>query len=205
MAEKTACGLDCYDACRIIAENEKITGDKAHPPGNGALCAVLNKYIDDAERIAVPMVDGKEVGMEEAMSAVAEAFKEDKSLLWRGSGNVGVMQEITDLFMEQIEGSLTKGSLCDGAGAAGIEEGRGVNRTLPLEQIEMSEVVVVWGRDVTVSNSHLMPYLEGKKAYRDRSGTYRDCQEGRYLFADRAAYRLLCRDHDGTFYLYGRQ
>ncbi|MFT7823139.1 MAG: molybdopterin-dependent oxidoreductase [Sulfurimonas sp.] len=163
MAEKTACGLDCYDACRIIAENEKIAGDKTHPPGNGALCAVLNKYMDDAERIAVPRVDGKEVSMEEAMAAVAEAFKEDKSLLWRGSGNVGVMQEITDLFMEQIEGSLTKGSLCDGAGAAGIEEGRGVNRTLPLEQIEMSEVVVVWGRDVTVSNSHLMPYLEGKK------------------------------------------
>jgi anaerobic selenocysteine-containing dehydrogenase len=101
--------------------------------------------------------------MEEALAAVAEAFKEDKSLLWRGSGNVGVMQEVTDLFMDEVGGSLTKGSLCDGAGAAGIEEGRGVNRTLPLEQIEKAEVVVVWGRNITVTNSHLMPYLEGKK------------------------------------------
>ncbi|TNF44725.1 MAG: molybdopterin oxidoreductase, partial [Epsilonproteobacteria bacterium] len=32
-----------------------------------------------------------------------------------------------------------------------------------LEQIEKSEVVIVWGRNVTVTNAHLMPYLEGKK------------------------------------------
>ncbi len=163
MVEKTACGLDCYDACNILLEEGKRKGDKDHPAGNGALCAVLNKYMDETERIAVPRIDGKEVSMEEALAATAKAFKEEKSLLWRGSGNVGVMQEITDLFMEQIGGSLTKGSLCDGAGAAGIEEGRGVNRTLPLEQIEKAEVIVVWGRNITVTNSHLMPYLEGKK------------------------------------------
>ncbi|MDD3500439.1 MAG: molybdopterin-dependent oxidoreductase [Sulfurovum sp.] len=163
MAEKTACGLDCYDACRILHEEGRIRGDADHPAGNGALCAVLNRYMDETERITKPRVEGKEVSMEEALAAVAEAFKAEKSLLWRGSGNVGVMQEVTDLFMEQIGGCLTKGSLCDGAGAAGIAEGRGVNRTLPLEQIEKSEVVVVWGRNLTVTNSHLMPYLEGKK------------------------------------------
>lgn len=163
MAEKTACGLDCYDACRIISEGSKITGDTNHPAGNGALCAVLNKYMDETDRITKPRVEGKEVSMEEALAAAAEALKAEKSLLWRGSGNVGVMQEVTELFMEQIGGYLTKGSLCDGAGAAGIEEGRGINKTLPLEQIEKSEVVVVWGRNLTVTNSHLMPYLEGKK------------------------------------------
>jgi anaerobic selenocysteine-containing dehydrogenase len=163
MTEGTACGLDCYDACNIIHEEGKLKGDKDHPAGNGALCAVLNKYMDKTERITKPRVGGKEVSMEEALAAVAEALKEEKNLLWRGSGNVGVMQEVTDLFMEEIGGSLTKGSLCDGAGAAGIEEGRGVNRTLPLEQIEKAEVVVVWGRNITVTNSHLMPYLEGKK------------------------------------------
>lgn len=163
MAEKTACGLDCYDACRILHEEGKIKGDATHPAGNGALCAVVNRYMDETERITMPRIEGREVSMEEALAAVAEAFKGEKSLLWRGSGNVGVMQEVTDLFMAQVGGCLTKGSLCDGAGAAGIEEGRGVNRTLPLEQIEKSEVVVVWGRNLTVTNSHLMPFLEGKK------------------------------------------
>lgn len=163
MSEITACGLDCYDACCILVKEGKLSGDTSHPTGNGALCAVLNKYMHETLRITKPMLDGKEVSMEEALSAVSAALKVENSLLWRGSGNVGVMQEVSDLLMEQIGGTLTKGSLCDGAGAAGIEEGRGVNRTLPLEQIEKSEVVVVWGRNITVTNSHMMPYLEGKK------------------------------------------
>jgi anaerobic selenocysteine-containing dehydrogenase len=162
---RTACGLDCYDACSIIVEKDsfKIKGDASHPVGNGALCALLNKYMFETPRIEKPRVNGVEVSMEEALKAVTNAFKEEKSLLWRGSGNFAVMQEVTNLFMEKIEGSLTKGSLCDGSGDAGIVEGRGVNRTLPLEQIEKAEVVVVWGRNITVTNSHIMPYLEGKK------------------------------------------
>ena len=132
---QTACGLDCYDACKIIVEEGdlKINGDASHPAGNGALCALLNKYMLETPRIEKPRVNGVEVSMEVALAALAEAFKADKSLLWRGSGNFGVMQEVSNLFMEKIEGSLTKGSLCDASGDAGIVEGRGVNRTLPLE------------------------------------------------------------------------
>ncbi len=140
-----------------------ISGDVEHPAGNGALCTLLNKSIHDASRIEKARIDGKEVGLDEAMEAVYDAFKKESSLLWRGSGNMGVMQEITNLFMDKIEGTLTKGSLCDGAGDAGIIEGRGVNKTLPLEQIAQADTVVVWGRNVTVTNAHIMPYLEGKK------------------------------------------
>ena len=162
----TACGLDCYDACKIVVEEDtfpKMEGDAGHPSGNGALCALLNKSIHEAPRIESPRIDGHEVSMDEAMKAVADAFKEKSSLLWRGSGNMGVMQEVTNLFIEQVEGTLTKGSLCDGAGNAGILNGRGVNKTLPLEQIAQADTVVVWGRNVTVTNAHIMPYLEGKK------------------------------------------
>ena len=163
---QTACGLDCYDACSIIVEEgkfPKLKGNVNHPTGNGALCALLNKIMFETPRIEKPRVDGKEVSMQEAMEAVADAFKTDKSLLWRGSGNFGVMQEVTNLFLEKIKGSLTRGSLCDGAGDAGIALGRGINRSLPLEQIAKADTVVVWGRNVTVTNSHIMPYLEGKK------------------------------------------
>ncbi len=162
----TACALDCYDACRIVVEEKeplRYRGDKTHPTGNGALCALLNHGIKKAERITKARIDGKEVSLEEALEAVAEAFKADRTLLWRGSGNLGVMQEVTNLFMERIGGSLTHGSLCDAAGEAGILEGRGVHRTLPWEQIAKSEVVVVWGRNLTVTNAHMMPFIEGKK------------------------------------------
>ena len=158
---RTACGLDCPDACSIAVDPEQYPKLEAKT-NNGALCALLNREFFKAPRIESPMVDGKEVSMEEALDAAAEALKET-SLLWRGSGNQGVMQEVTNLLFEKIGGTLTKGSLCDAAGDAGILEGRGINRTLPPEQIEKAEVVVVWGRNVPVTNSHMMPYLEGKK------------------------------------------
>jgi len=162
--KETACGLDCYDACRIIVEEDefKIKGDKEHPVGNGALCALLNRHLFETPRIETPRVDGKEVSMEEAMQAVADACKTEDALLWRGSGNFGVMQEVSNLFMEKINGTLTTGSLCDGAGDAGIVMGRGVNRNLPLEQIAKADTIVVWGRNVTVTNTHIVPFLEGK-------------------------------------------
>jgi len=158
---KTACGLDCPDACGIVADPEhfpRLVGDT----NTGALCALLNRDLFEAARIETPRIDGREVSMEEALDATAEALKRD-SLLWRGSGDFGVMQEITDLLFEKIGGTLTRGTLCDGAGNAGIMEGRGVNRTLPPEQIEKADVVVVWGRNIPTTNSHLMPYLKNKK------------------------------------------
>ena len=162
----TACGLDCYDACKIVVEEgrfPKIAGDAEHPSGNGALCTLLNKSIHNEVRLEKARVSGVEVSLGEAMEAVHHAFKKKKALLWRGSGNMGVMQEVTNLFMQSVQGHLTKGSLCDGAGEAGIIEGRGVNKGLPLEQIRSADSVIIWGRNVTVTNAHMMPFLEGKK------------------------------------------
>jgi len=160
---KTTCGLDCPDACGIVATSQTIQADKDHPTSNGSLCAILNKYMLEEPRIKSAKIKGKEVSLEEALEAIKEALDTHKKLLWRGSGNFGVMQEITNLLFEKIEGTTTKGTLCDGAGDAGITEGRGVNRILPPEQIAKAEVVVVWGKNITVTAAHLMPYLEGKK------------------------------------------
>ena len=164
MAKTTACALDCYDTCKILAEDgvAHIKGDSTHPTGNGALCTLLNKSIHEEERITLPRVNGKEVSLDEALKAAADAFKDTKALLWRGSGNRGVMQEASNLLMEKVGGKLTHGSLCDGAGDAGIVEGRGINKTLPYEQIAKADTVVIWGRNVTVTNAHMMPFLEGK-------------------------------------------
>ena len=160
--KQSACGLDCYDGCSIVYESGNVRGDKFHPVTKGSLCANVNVNIDKAPRITTPLINGKAVSMSEVLAYVASIIN-DKTLLWRGGGNVGVMQEITNLLMQKAGGCLTKGSLCDGAGDAGITEGRGVNQTLPPEQIEKSEVVVVWGRNITVTNRHMLPFIEGKK------------------------------------------
>ncbi|WP_457605489.1 molybdopterin-containing oxidoreductase family protein [Nitratifractor sp.] len=163
---RTACPLDCWDACAVTcdpARPEKLVATSGHPYGDGSLCALLNREFPRAERIEKPRIDGREVSMEEALDAVAEAMKAESPLLWRGSGHLGVMQEVTNLFIDALGGTLTSGSLCDGAGQAGIAEGRGINRILPPEQIAKAEVVVVWGRNLPVTNAHLLPFIEGKK------------------------------------------
>ena len=162
---QTACPLDCFDACSVVCDSsnpKKLVAGNLVPSTNGALCAHLYKHIHEQERITKPMVNGKEVSLSEALDAVASAIKDKPWLLWRGSGNLGVMQEVTNLLAKEANGAITHGSLCDGAGEAGIIASRGVNRLLPLEQIKKSEVVVVWGRNITVTNSHIMPYIKDK-------------------------------------------
>jgi len=157
----SACGFDCYDACRIVYEDSKLKGDKSHPFGNGALCSILNQKLLNEPRVTKPMIDGKVVSWDELYHKLSSVLDE-KSLLWRGSGNFGVMNQITNLLMQKLDGYITKGTLCDGAGEAGVMEGRRINHTLSPSQIAKSEVVVVWGRNISVTNSHLMPYIEGK-------------------------------------------
>ena len=163
---KTACPLDCFDACSVVCDSnhpQKLVGGQNIAYTNGALCAHLYKHLHETDRIEKPRIRGKEVSMDEALDAVADALQEKPWLLWRGSGNLGVMQKVTNLLAKSCDGVLTRGSLCDGAGDAGIVASRGVNRLLPPEQIAKSEVVVVWGRNVTITNSHIMPYLKDKE------------------------------------------
>ena len=161
----TACPLDCYDACSVVYDSvnsKALVASSLVPNTNGVLCPHLNKHFFEAKRLEKPMVNGVEVSMSEALDAVANAIKDNPWLLWRGSGNLGLMQEVTNLLAKRSNGVLTHGTLCDGAGDAGIVEGRGVNRLLSAEQISKADIVVVWGRNITVTNSHLIPYIKDK-------------------------------------------
>ncbi len=162
----TACPLDCYDACAVVVDPDtlKMTGLESHPFTRGALCSHLNRHFKEAERIEVPKIDGTEVSMQEALEAAAEAIKDAKEefLLYRGSGNLGIMQQVTEHFTAAWGGWTTEGSLCDGSGQSGIEAGRGISLALPPESIEKADAIVVWGRNVTVTNPHMKNLLKDK-------------------------------------------
>lgn len=166
MMHTTACPLDCYDACSVTVADGKLKGDASHPYTNGYLCPHLNHYWKQ-ERILQPRLNGETVSMDEALShlqrLVKGALDGNGVLHYRGSGNFGLMQGVTDHFFASVGATLTNGSLCDGAGASGVLEGRGANHALPPEQIERAEVVLIWGRNITTTNSHLLPFLKGKK------------------------------------------
>jgi len=162
--KKTTCPLDCYDACSVVYEEGKLKGDKEHPTTQGYLCPNLNAYLK-TPRIEKPRYKGEEIRLEEALAILKkelETYHDKESLYFKGQGNFGKMQDITSMFFKAYGATFTHGSLCDGAGNAGIIEGRGANLSMPFEEIAKAEVVVVWGRNIDTSNSHIMPFIKNK-------------------------------------------
>ena len=161
----TTCPLDCYDGCSIVFENGKLQGDKSHPITQGYLCAKMNKFLEYS-RIDGAYYKGKKIELQEALNILSQKLQEYKNsnnLHFQGSGNLGKMQNITKEFFARYGFFGTEGSLCDGAGDAGIKEGRGANLMLSPSEIKKSEVVVIWGRDPSASNTHILPFLKDKK------------------------------------------
>ncbi len=163
MNKTTACPLDCYDACEVSYENTQLKGVKEGHT-KGFLCPHLNHY-KNYETIQKPRYKGEEISLEEALiklSAIIKSTPSTEVLHYRGSGNFGLMQEISDHFFASIGAILTDGTLCDGAGDAGIIEGRGSNINMPLSEIAKSEVVIIWGRNPHTTSSHLLPIIKNK-------------------------------------------
>lgn len=164
MNNNTACPLDCFDACEIVYTNNKITAKKSGHT-NGFLCPHLNHY-ENFSYITKPRYNGEEITMDEALLKLKEILKntaKEEILHYKGNGNFGLMQDVTSHFFASYGATLTDGSLCDGAGEAGIIKGRGSNKNMPLSEIAKSDIIIIWGRNPHVSNSHLLPVLKNKK------------------------------------------
>lgn len=163
--KKTTCPLDCFDGCSIVVgEDKTLKGDKDHPVTQGYLCHHLNHY-HTFPRIAKPSYLGREISLDEAMDVLEQQLSQNpqnKTLFFKGSGNLGIMQSVTKLFFAKHEAVLASGSLCDEAGDAGIVEGRGANLSFSPLHVKQSEVVILWGRNPSVTNSHMLPSLKGK-------------------------------------------
>ena len=163
MKNITACPLDCYDACSIVYEDTKIKASKLGLT-QGFLCPHLNHY-SKYDTITTPRYKGEEISMEKALLILQEIISSSYAseiLHYRGHGNFALMQEVTDHFFASHGSFLTDGTLCDGAGEAGIVEGRGSNKNMTTQEIEKSEVIIFWGRNPHTTSSHLLPLTKDK-------------------------------------------
>jgi len=164
MSSITACPLDCYDACEVVVvENGILKGNK-NGHTQGFLCPHLNHY-DKYPVIETPRYLGKKITLDEALLKLKEIINtndKDEILHYRGHGNFALMQESTDHFFASYGATLTDGNLCDGAGEAGIIEGRGSNKNMSLQEIAKSDVVIFWGRNPHTTSSHILPLIKDK-------------------------------------------
>ncbi len=161
---KVACPMDCYDACQGQIIDENIKGSKEHKTTNGKLCVNFANLLKE-ENLKKAFYENKEISLEESLNILVDKLKTttpEKTLFYKGSGNIGVMQNSTKNFFTQFGSTLTRGSLCDGGGGAGIEAGRQNVINPPIQKLIDSDVIIVWGRNFTVTSSHMYNLVKDK-------------------------------------------
>jgi anaerobic selenocysteine-containing dehydrogenase len=177
---RTTCNRDCPDACGVLAtvENGKVTnlrGDPAHPVTRGFLCFRTSRYPELQEsdlRIRKPLVrkDGQLVpaSWDEALGLIATKLQQVRAesgpaaiFHYRSGGSLGILKHLTDLFFDQFGPCTAKvGDICSGAGEAAQLQDFGTSDSNDLFDLLNSRHIVLWGKNPTVSNVHLVPVLK---------------------------------------------
>ncbi|MAV38933.1 MAG: molybdopterin-containing oxidoreductase catalytic subunit [Planctomycetaceae bacterium] len=181
---RTACNRDCPDACGLIADVQdgkvvRLQGDPQHPVTQGFLCHRTSRFLDrqyDPQRIVTPLArrgtDFQPISWDEALDQVAEKLQQVRAqsgptsiLYYRSAGSMGLMKHVTDAFFERF-GPVTikSGDVCSGAGDAAQMLDFGDEDGHDLFDLDHSQTVVLWGKNVYVSQVHLLPVLKRAQA-----------------------------------------
>ena len=163
-SNNVACPLDCFDTCQAKYEDGKLKGDKENIITNGKLCVNFANLVNE-EYLLTSKFEGKEISLDESLNILVEKLKNtspEKTLFYKGSGNLGVMQKSTKYFFSQYGSTLTKGSLCEAAGDEGIIQGRGKSINPGIENLINSDIIIVWGRNFTETSAHMYNLVKDK-------------------------------------------
>jgi anaerobic selenocysteine-containing dehydrogenase len=175
----TACPYDCPDSCGITAEVEGggilSFGPRAdHPYTGGFLCTRGQEWprrMQGPERLTNPLLKSGEawvpISWDEAISRAVEGISRavsrhgHQSLLYYSyAGNVLKGNEAQDLFPALLGGgTVAKGSLCGAEGLSGLDMTDPAGSRPRPGTVLQSRGILLWGRNVAVTNPHFMPLL----------------------------------------------
>lgn len=176
---KTACPLNCYDVCGLVVTTENnqiinIDGDIEHPITLGRVCGkgkLLKNRIYNSNRLLYPQ---KKVGdsfirisWDEALTEISNKMKLVKAaygptaILHSYDYSSGGLLKGLDQRFFNFFGGMTEviGSLCWGAGIQAQLYDMGDALSHDVSDIKNTKTIVVWGRNVTTTNMHLLPFL----------------------------------------------
>ena len=180
----TTCNRDCPDACsiRVTIEEGKavqLRGDPNDPITRGFLCARTSRFLRrqySADRFVSPMIrrNGRlePASWDEALDTAARALLEARDqygpasiLHYRSGGSLGLLKKVADVLMAKF-GPVSKkrGDICSGAGEAAQEKDFGAVDSNRVEDLENSQLIVVWGKNPHTSGVHLLPRLKAARA-----------------------------------------
>jgi anaerobic selenocysteine-containing dehydrogenase len=183
---RTACSLDCFDACGIVAEVAdgrivRIGGDPSHPITRGALCNKVNHYLRDRfyhpDRQLHPLrkIEGRwqRFAWDDALNLIAEKLTRAKArhgtlsvLYHKGNGSFAGLKIMGERFFN-LYGGVTQavGRFCGGEADYGTTQSFGACEIHdPLDLAEHTRLFLIWGRNPAVTNIHMMPVLKEARA-----------------------------------------
>ncbi|MDC0932502.1 molybdopterin-dependent oxidoreductase [Arcobacteraceae bacterium] len=151
----TACPMDCFDACEIVYTNGKCKPSDNYITNN-KLCKNFAYLLKEKN-----IIDEE---LENTLQKVANKLKQanQKVLYYKGTGNLAVMQKIPMQFFEKIGATFAEGDICCDGGGTGIKMGRKYNVNPTIEELQSSEVILVWGRNFTQTSAHIYKLVKDK-------------------------------------------
>ena len=180
--QRSACPLDCPDACSLEVELEsgrvtRVHGSESNPATHSFICGKVRRFADhlySPERLLHPAVrDGRKgegrfrrVSWDEALQRVADRLLEirrargGEAILpyYYGGSNGALTQNSTDLrFFHRLGASRLLRTLCasaTGRASAGLY---GKMPGVAYPDYEEARLIVVWGANPSASGIHLVP------------------------------------------------
>ena len=181
----TACPLDCPDGCSlaVTVEGDRITkidavpvGQAANPLTDGWICRKVRRMtrrVHGDGRLTTPLRrvgpkgagEFEPVSWDEALDLLAERIRAAEPsavvpYLYNSSATVFESGGLTPLLFEALGAALVEETICAATASKAWRLVLGALPSADPGDVVDSDLVVVWGGNPTVSNSHLAPLLE---------------------------------------------
>ncbi len=177
---KTACTRDCPDSCGLLVRRRdgllaEHRGDPDHGFTRGFLCrkgrAFLRRHYSP-DRLLHPLRKApggwRRIDWDEALDLAAERLAHYRDacgaasvLSLRYNGSLGILKKVCHLAFWEAFGpvTVTRGGMSGEAGSHAQRLDFGAQHAHDPEDLRHSRSIVIWGRNPTVTNVHLVPRL----------------------------------------------
>lgn len=186
----TACPLDCPDGCSLSVkvEGDRITaidavpeGEAANPLTDGWICRKVRRMtrrIHGDRRLTTPLRrtgtkgsgEFEPISWDEALDEIAARIRSAIDThgpsavvpyLYNSSAAT-FERELTPLLFEALAAADVEHTICAATASKAWRLVLGTMASAELTDVADSDLIVVWGANPTVSNSHLAPRLEAR-------------------------------------------
>ncbi len=179
-----ACPHDCPDTCGIVTEVENgqaihFYGDPDHPVTQGWLCAKVRPYLNHIyhpDRLTQPLRrvgpkgggQWQPISWDEAIGEIGTRWRAiiaehgaEAILPYSYSGTLGLLQMgvVNGRFWNRLGASQLERTICGAAAEFAVEATLGSRRSQRYEDVQHSQIVIIWGHNPVSTAPHFMACL----------------------------------------------